>query len=226
MKTIIIIPFRNREKHLSYFLSNSLPKLKSVIPDLEVIVVEQTEGKRFNRGATINIGYDYYKIGDYCYITQDVDVNPIISEAVNFYSRPVNDKEILGIYSDGETLGGVVKFKGNTFNEMNGFPNNYWGWGHEDKEMQNRAEHYNCKIEKLIKFHEYEKKKLFFEIFQDEHIRQESGKWFDAYRKFNQISVNDQRNNIVTNGLNTLKYEIIKEIELEPNVKKITVEIL
>jgi len=226
MKTIIIIPFRNREKHLSYFLANSLPKLKKTIPNLEVIVVEQTEGKRFNRGATINIGYDYYKKDDYCYITQDVDVNPIIDEAVNFYKRPVNDKEFLGIYSDGETLGGVVKFTGKTFNEVNGFPNNYWGWGHEDKEMQNRAEHYNCKIEKLIKFHEYEKKKLFFEIFQDEHIRQESGKWFDAYRKFNQISVNDQRNNIVTNGLNTLKYEILKETQLEPYVKKITVEIL
>lgn len=226
MKTILIIPFRNREKHLNYFLNNSLPRLNIVIPNLQVIIVEQTEGKRFNRGATINIGYDYYKNDDYFYITHDVDVNPINDDAVSFYERVVKDGEFLGIYSDGETLGGVVKFTGSTFNKINGFPNDYWGWGHEDKELQNRAEHFNCKIEKLIKFHEYEKKKLYFKIFEDDHIREECGKWYDSYRHFNKLSVNDQKNNINSNGLNTLKYKILKESNLKPNVKKIRVEIL
>lgn len=226
MKTIIIIPFRNRETHLNYFLNNSFPKLNNIIPNLEVIIVEQTEGKRFNRGATINIGYDYYKQNDNYYITQDVDVNPITDEAVSFYNKTVNDNDFLGIYSDGETLGGIVKFTGRTFNNVNGFPNDYWGWGHEDKELQNRAEYFNCRIEKIIKFHEFEKKSVFFKIFEDNHIREESGKWNDAYRKFNKFSINDKNNNINNNGLNTLKYEIITEINLRDNVKKITVEIL
>ena len=110
MKTILIVPYRNRESHLHYFLENSFPKLKEVIPDLEIIVVEQTEGKKFNRGATINIGYHYYNRKDYDYITQDIDVNPIIKEAIDFYTKEVNDDFFLGIYSDGETLGGIVKF--------------------------------------------------------------------------------------------------------------------
>lgn len=106
-----------------------------------------------------------------------------------------------------------------------------WGWGHEDKELQNRSEHFNYSIEKIIKFHEFERKAKFFKIFQDNHIREESGKWNDAYIKFKQISINDKNNNINNNninnnGLNTLKYEIIKEINLHDNVKKITVEIL
>jgi len=40
MKTIIIIPYRDRVSHLSYWLKNTYPLLKNVIEDLEVIVVE------------------------------------------------------------------------------------------------------------------------------------------------------------------------------------------
>lgn len=225
MKTIIIIPYRNRKSHLDYFLNHSLPKLSSIIPNLEVIVVEQTEGKKFNRGATINIGYDYYKENDFYYITQDVDVNPITDEAVEFYNIPVSNNNFLGIYSDGKTLGGVVKFLGSSFSKINGFPNNYWGWGHEDKELQNRAEHFNCKIEKIIKFEEFEKKKNYFKIFEDNHIREECGKWRESYVNFNRCSKDVQIFNISNNGLTTLKYNIINETQLMDNVKKITVEI-
>ena len=225
MKTILIIPYRNRESHLEHFLANSFPKLKEVLPKLEVIVVEQTEGKKFNRGATINIGYDYYKQDEYDYITQDVDVNPIIQEAVDFYKQDVQSDYFLGIYSDGQTLGGVVKCKGSTFRKVNGFPNDYWGWGHEDKEFQNRAEHFGCKIEKIIKFHEYEKKAKYFKIFQDNHVREESGKWFTAYHQFRRSNENIQKNSIMNNGLTTLKYTILEEIELQTDVKKIKVEI-
>lgn len=225
MKTILIIPYRNRESHLEHFLANSFPKLKEVLPKLEVIVVEQTEGKKFNRGATINIGYDYYKQDEYDYITQDVDVNPIIQEAVDFYKQDVQSDYFLGIYSDGQTLGGVVKCKGSTFRKVNGFPNDYWGWGHEDKEFQNRAEHFGCKIEKIIEFHEYEKKAKYFQIFQDNHVREESGKWFTAYHQFRRSDENIQKNSIMNNGLTTLKYTILEEIELQTDVKKIKVEI-
>lgn len=225
MKTVLIIPYRNRESHLKHFLENSFPKLKTVLPQLEVIVVEQTEGKKFNRGATINIGYDYYKEDSYDYITQDVDVNPIIQEAVDFYKKEVEQDSFLGIYSDGKTLGGVVKFKGETFKKVNGFPNDYWGWGHEDKELQNRAEHFKCKIEKIIKFQEHELKAKYFQIFQDNHVREDSGKWFTAYRQFNVNVENVQYNTIMTNGLSTLKYTVVEEKELQPDVKKITVEI-
>lgn len=225
MKTILIIPYRNRESHLEHFLANSFPKLKEVLPKLEVIVVEQTEGKKFNRGATINIGYDYYKQDEYDYITQDVDVNPIIQEAVDFYKQDVQSDYFLGIYSDGQTLGGVVKCKGSTFRKVNGFPNDYWGWGHEDKEFQNRAEHFGCKIEKIIEFHEYEKKAKYFQIFQDNHVREESGKWFTAYHQFRRSDENIQKNSIMNNGWTTLKYTILEEIELQTDVKKIKVEI-
>ena len=61
-KTVIMIPYRDRQEHLNFFLETSIPKLVNVFNNLEIIIVEQTEGKKFNRGATINIGYLYYNI--------------------------------------------------------------------------------------------------------------------------------------------------------------------
>ena len=73
-----------------------------------------------------------------------------------------NINNILGIFTSGSnTLGGIVKFKNNIFTKINGFPNNYWGWGHEDKDLSNRAEYYDCHIRRIIKFDEYKKAPLF-----------------------------------------------------------------
>lgn len=77
MKNIIIIPYRNREKHLNYFLLNSAPLLKKNIDNLQIIIVEQNEGKLFNRGMLLNIGYHYFNDPSIFYITQDIDINPI-----------------------------------------------------------------------------------------------------------------------------------------------------
>ena len=37
-----------------------------------------------------------------------------------------------------------------TYEDINGFPNTYWGWGVEDKALQNRAETYDKTISKNI----------------------------------------------------------------------------
>jgi hypothetical protein len=225
MKNIIIIPYRDRKKHLDYYLKNSYLKLKEKIKNLEVIIVEQVEGKKFNRGKTINIGYHYYSNEDYQYITQDVDVNPFNEKVIEKYNEDVSDNKFFGIYSDGRTLGGVVKFKGKSFKKVNGFPNDYWGWGHEDKDLQNRADFYKCKIEKFLTFQEFEEKAKYFKIFQDEHNREDCGKWGLAYGIWDKVSKGDQKIYIENNGLSTLNYKIIKEELLMENVKKITVEI-
>lgn len=225
MKNIIIIPYRNRESHLKYYLENSYPKLKEGLEELEIIIVEQVEGKKFNRGKVINVGFHYYNNPDYQYITQDVDVNPFNDEVIQKYSEEVDKNKFFGIYSDGRTLGGVVKFKGETFIRVNGFPNDYWGWGHEDKELQNRADFYNCEIKKFLKFQELEKKANYFNIFEDNHLREDCGKWRLAYGIWDKIPKEDKKKYIENNGVSTLDYKIIKEEVLMDGVKKITVQI-
>ena len=225
MKTVIIIPYRNRESHLMYYLNKSLPELKKVIDNLEVVVVEQEEGKKFNRGKIINVGYKYYGNKDNYYITQDVDVNPCNKDTIQMYNEKVKEDEFVGIYSDGGTLGGVVKFTGKTFEKVNGFPNNYWGWGHEDKDLSNRAEYYDCHIRRIIKFDEYKKKAEYFKIFEDNHNRQDCGLWSIPYRLWKTTSYENKEKYIKSNGLSSCNYKILKKEQLMEGVVKIVVEI-
>jgi len=223
-KTIIIIPYRDREAHLQYFLEKSYPKLKNIISDLEIIIVEQIPGKKFNRGATINIGYHYYNNQDNYYITQDVDTNPNKISSP-YYSYDLNLDEFLSIYSYSGSVGGIVKFKGSDFVAINGFPNDFWGWGHEDKDFMNRILFYNKNITRIFKTDNTNVEIPYFDIFQDNHNREDSGKWGIAYGSWDHLSKEQQKNYILSNGLSTLHYSIIKEEQLMENVKKITVEI-
>ena len=40
-------------------------------------------------------------------------------------------------------MGGIIKIKDSIIHKINGFPNDVWGWGTEDKALQNRTEYYN-----------------------------------------------------------------------------------
>ena len=154
MKTILIIPYRDRQSHLDFFLKHSWSKLKEKNKDMEIIIVEQQKGKKFNRGATINIGYLYYNNIDNYYITQDVDTNPKKNETFDMYNYKPDDNNFLSIYSAPCGLGGIIKFKGSTFKKVNGFPNDFWGWGSEDKALHNRATFLGCTVKRLINCNE------------------------------------------------------------------------
>ena len=140
------------------------------------------------------------------------------------YSKNIDNNVFYGIYSDGNTLGGIVKVNGSTFKKINGFPNDYWGWGHEDKDLQNRAEHFSCLIEKKIKYHDTNKSD-YLNIFYDNHIREDCGKWGFAYHIWFKLSKEQKQNYIMNNGLTTLNYNILKEETIIESVKKILVEI-
>jgi len=225
MKTIIIIPYRDRMSHLEYFLKISYPELNKKINNLEILIVEQNNGKKFNRGLMINIGYQYYNNDKYDYITQDVDVNPIVEESFDMYNYNLKNNEIYAIYSDENTLGGLVKFKGCDYKNLNGFPNDFWGWGCEDKELLNRAEFKNIKIKRSIGFHDMKTREKYFLIFQDNHLRERNDKYGESYIVWNRLSNEQKNTKLHINGLTTLNYKIIGEENLFNNVKKITVEV-
>ena len=225
MKTVIIVPYRDRHAHLEYFLKNSYPLLNKKINNLEILIVEQNFGKKFNRGLMINIGFHFYNNEDYYYITQDVDVNPVLEESFDMYNYKLKKNEIYAIYSDENTLGGLVKFKGSDYKNINGFPNDFWGWGCEDKELLNRAEFKNITIKRSIGFYDIKTREKYFLIFQDNHLRESNNKYGESYILWNRLT-NDQKNiKLQMNGLTNLNYKIISEEDLFNNVKKIKVEV-
>lgn len=223
MKNIILIPYRDREKDMKYFLEYTYPLLKKNIENLKLVIVEQEKGKPFNRGITLNIGFQEMEkesngvINNY--ITHDIDVNPFESTIKELYNKPIEDNHVIGIYTSFHgTLGGLIKFNSNTFKNINGFPNNFWGWGCEDKDLQNRAEFKKIKINKNI-LNNSEKSKKYFKIF-DNYKRNKLMPFHKlVYNDWKKIKENAKEDYISKNGLSTLKYEVIEKNIIEDIIK-------
>jgi hypothetical protein len=150
----IIVPFRDLhiEQKRSQHLERFIPSMSSFFNDNSTItyriyIIEQSDDKRkFNRGKLLNIGYDISKkVGCEVFIFHDVDLIPS-SELIKYYTTKPNDNHPVHIarvwdrYNDNEKyFGGIVAFSKEQYEKINGFPNNFWGWGGEDDEMYNRT---------------------------------------------------------------------------------------
>ncbi|KAL2089106.1 hypothetical protein ACEWY4_016005 [Coilia grayii] len=78
-KVALIIPFRNREEHLKYWLYYLHPILRRQQLDYGVYVINQAGEETFNRAKLLNVGYvEALKEYDYdCFVFSDVDLIPM-----------------------------------------------------------------------------------------------------------------------------------------------------
>jgi hypothetical protein len=140
-KKIFIVPYRNRVQHKFFFSNYMSFLLEDENPgDYEIYFSHQDDDRPFNRGATKNIGFlamknkypnDYLNMN---FIFNDVDTMPF-NKIIDYSTTPGVVKHIYGFYF---ALGGIVIFKGDDFERINGYPN-YWGWGMEDNVLQKRC---------------------------------------------------------------------------------------
>uniref|UniRef100_A0A8C9EKQ5 Beta-1,4-galactosyltransferase n=1 Tax=Pavo cristatus TaxID=9049 RepID=A0A8C9EKQ5_PAVCR len=144
-KVAIIIPFRNREEHLKYWLYYMHPILQRQQLDYGVYVINQDGDEEFNRAKLLNVGFvEASKEYDYdCFVFSDVDLIPMDDRnTYKCYSQPRH----LSVSMDkfgfrlpyNQYFGGVSALSKEQFTKINGFPNNYWGWGGEDDDIYNR----------------------------------------------------------------------------------------
>jgi hypothetical protein len=150
-KVVFIVPYRNREQHKVFF-SNYIKTImdESDLKDsYEVYFSHQCDKRPFNRGATKNIGFLVVKEkypNDYKNITfvfNDIDTLPFS----NLFDYETVKGNVKHFYGFNYALGGIVSLTGLDFLSINGFPN-FWGWGMEDKILQNRCEKKGIKIDR------------------------------------------------------------------------------
>lgn len=139
-KVAIILPHRDRIDHLKKFIRHfNKFKLKH---QLDIYVINQHNHLKFNRGLLLNIGYYIASHHKYDrYIFHDVDSYPDdhmfelyfkdLDKIIHFDSK--NEK-----YHYEGFFGGVEGFNSSMFEKVNGFPNNFFGWGGEDDALYNR----------------------------------------------------------------------------------------
>lgn len=218
----VIVPFRDREAHLKEFVPAITEYLKGSGIDHEIIVVEQAEGKAFNRAKLLNIGFLESKDRcDYC-VMHDVDMIPIRNLVNNGpdYSYREDPTHLASAASqfnhsipyDGY-FGGVTMFTRDSFEKVNGYSNEYWGWGAEDDDMLFRVHLAGLKA-----------------------ARVENG-FYQSLNHDRKIDEQEYKNNLdriremwgrkldwKTEGLNSCRYTVVGRTE-EGNLKRIKVEI-
>jgi len=138
----IIVPYRNRETHLNTFITY----MKSYLKDFtyEIVVINQSDDKPFNRGKLLNIGAKYAIDNNFDYIClHDVDMLPKTAD----YSYPDYPTSLISELENKEGniffnyFGGITLFKIEDFISVNGYSNDYWGWGYEDTDLFYRVTH-------------------------------------------------------------------------------------
>lgn len=116
----------------------------------KIFVCHQADGKKFNRGKTKNIAYDIAQKEGFDYFAfHDIDLLP--EEDSCQYSFPETAPLHLSTQIDKfdyqlpymENFGGVVLFNKQDFIRVNGYSNEYWGWGAEDDDLFWRCKNHN-----------------------------------------------------------------------------------
>ena len=140
----IIIPYRNRKENLAAYLS-TIQLYKTQTP-YELIVIEQDEGKPFNRGLIKNIGFTLRDPKSDYVIFNDVDIIP---KEPMFQEYMKKNEVCKYLSAHNGCLGGVVGFNHKCFENTNGFPNVIFEWGVEDRILFYRTKHKGYDIKNI-----------------------------------------------------------------------------
>jgi hypothetical protein len=155
--TAVVVPFReqadqDRSVQLNAFLEHMSRFLEGT--RCFVVIVQQTEdGRAFNRGQLLNVGFrEAQRRGALTsVIFHDVDLLP--SDGLRPWyvqaPKPSQPCHIAGPSTWGKYVmdgyeqvffGGVTALQPRDFEAANGYPNNYWGWGAEDDQLRLRVD--------------------------------------------------------------------------------------
>ncbi len=119
----------------------------------KIVVIEQEAATPFNRGKLANCGFRLCADESTTIIVHDVDSLP---RGANYYSKVTRPTHLAGRvgkfgyqvpYPD--FFGCVVALPCADFTEVNGFSNEYWGWGREDFELSVRIRNAGLTVDYL-----------------------------------------------------------------------------
>lgn len=152
-KNIIIVPYRDREKHKNMFLEQMVHNFRH-LEDYKIYFAHQDDERPFNRGAMKNLGFlitkrmypNDYK--DITYIFHDVDCWHRQPGAIHYLCEK---GKVSHFYGYEFALGGMFSIKGEDFEKTGGFPN-FWGWGLEDNVIYERCKKVGLEIDRSCFF--------------------------------------------------------------------------
>jgi predicted glycosyltransferase involved in capsule biosynthesis len=217
-KLAVIVPYRNREEHLKVFMPYMEKSLTEEKVPFDIFIIEQHDDKPFNRAKLLNVGFSEAKEYDY-FAFHDVDMLPVDSD----YSFPDGPTHLSseveqfnwGLPYDGY-FGGVTLFDKESFVKINGYPNEYWGWGAEDDDVIHR-----CMI---MDVDTYRKACRYRSLNHERNI--DRFEYNQNLTKLYEFQNSDSPENMIENdGISSLVYEKISSENLSDRTKLIRVKL-
>lgn len=151
----IIVPYRNRPKQLSIFKKHINEYIGF---PFELIIVDQIDNLEFNRGKLLNIGFKKAEELKCDYVVfHDIDMLPLNVD-YSYEEKPyhlITDLDLpdgVNRTTFDSYFGGVTLFPNNIYKQINGYSNEYFGWGFEDDDLflRCRENHINLDSKKVI----------------------------------------------------------------------------
>tara|TARA_Y200000002_G_scaffold369155_1_gene362978 strand:- start:11 stop:772 length:762 start_codon:yes stop_codon:yes gene_type:complete len=220
-KLVVILPVRDREENLKEYLENMIPIFNYQNIDYRIFVIEQSKNKRFNKGKINNIGFlEALKENKNHtrFLFNDVDNYPIKKNVIN-YNTKING--VNHFFGNPRWLGGFFMISKNTFQKVNGYSNNFWGWGGEDNDLQNRLKAKKVNIDRSV-FYKRDRKNN--NLINDDYNTRDVNKDFkkNMYKQKQKYL-----NNKFDEGLNNCEYKILKKYNMnkDKNITRILVDI-
>lgn len=204
-KMSIIVPYRDREAHLNQFIPYMKNFLDEKGVEFHIFIVNQSDDKPFNRAKLLNIGFVETKDSSDYFCFHDVDMLPINSD----YSYPDTPTHLAsevqqfnwGLAYD-TYFGGVTLFNKEDFEKINGYSNNYWGWGAEDDDLWNR-----CSVNLIFP---HRRVGRYLSLAHERKINEDLWRRNYEYLK-TQEKVQNKKEIIDSDGLSSLEYNKVSE---------------
>lgn len=149
---VAVVPFRGRGIHLEIFFNHIRRFVQAESNSQKCwsfYIVEQYNTGLFNRGWLFNVGYAMAKLEHRqfsCIAIQDLDTLPELGSSVDYADCPSPTQMSSEIECYGwlppyaGNAGGVVTMSGEHWETINGFSNEYEGWGGEDDDLKHRLD--------------------------------------------------------------------------------------
>ncbi len=219
---VILVPFREQlEQKRGEQLKKFISHIHRYHPDWIVLIIEQSDdGKKFNRGALLNVGTKLSEqMGSKYVIFHDVDLLPLM-KIVPYYTgipeKPIHIAKVwTSKYDSPSFLGGVLSMTISDVKKINGFPNQFWGWGGEDDALRYRLNHFKINVYQPTMRGEGYKELT--------HVDTRSIKELKNMQKWEDMD--EEKKHIGKDGYKQVKYDILATEDLTNNIKKITVQL-
>ena len=145
-----IVPLRDRALQADIFRTYLRGKMALENLPYVLILSKQSDGEYFNRGILLNVGFLALEQRNYaCSVVylHDVDMLPSsrlvyhqeAGQNVKYVRHLASQASQFGYRMPYETyLGGITGLEPSLFREVDGFSNDFWGWGGEDDDFYTR----------------------------------------------------------------------------------------